>query len=213
MKIDSHRTKINLTINSAARFVGFIIFLFLISSLTSSCNKKGYEARYGPFYVSNDTLVIMNGNMGSRIDNQFEKMIKKYPNIKLIILEECPGSNDDDEMFKVGRRITELGINTHLRSNSVIEFGAVDLFISGVVRTKEIGAKIGVHAWSSGKNDATDYPVGDEEHQVYIDYYMAIGFSYQQAIDFYYFTITAATPDEMYFLTEQDVVDLNILTP
>jgi hypothetical protein len=110
----------------------------------SSRFKIDHKDRFGPFYVASDTTVLMEGNMGSGIHKQFKKLIKNYPEISLIIMGQCPGSDDDEELFKAARKIRALGINIHLPSDAVIESGASDLFFSGVSRTMEAGAKIGV---------------------------------------------------------------------
>ena len=187
-----------------------IIVLCLFFSF-NSC-KKGYMDRFGPFYVSNDTTVVMNGDMGSRIDEQFEKLIENYPNIKLIIMEDCPGSRNDEELFKAALNLKDHAINTHLPPTGKIQSGAVDFFIAGTVRTMETGAKIGVHSWSDGNNEATDYPVNHQEHKPYIDFYKNIGLSEQDAEALYFFIINAASADNIHWVTDQEIIDYNILT-
>ena len=188
------------------------LFLFCFVMQLSSC-KKGYMDRFGPFYVLNDTTVVVNGDMGSRVDNQFEKLMNKYPNIKLLIMEECPGSRNDEELFKAAAMVKENLINTHLPPYAVIESGAVDLFLAGTIRTMEEGAKIGVHAWSDGSTSATEFPVGHEEHQIYIDYYVSVGYAQEDAEALYYFIINAASPDDIHYLTEEEILEYAILTP
>ena len=156
--------------------------------------------RFGPFYVLNDTTVVVNGDMGSRVDNQFERLISKYPNIKLLIMEECPGSRNDEELFKAAAMVKENLINTHLPPHAVIESGAVDLFLAGTIRTMEEGAKIGVQ-------------VGHEEHQIYIDYYVSVGYAQEDAEALYYFIINAASPDDIHYLTEEEILEYAILAP
>ncbi len=194
------------------RLLFFLLAASLIYMGFGSC-KKGYMDRFGPFYVLNDSTVVMNGDMGSRVDQQFEKLLENYPNIRLILMEECPGSRNDEEMFKAAMMVKERGINTHLLSHGVIESGAVDFFLAGTKRTMDDGGKIGVHAWSDGNSSATDYPEGHEEHQVYIDYYISVGYSQQDAEALYYFIINAASPDNIHYLTEQEIIDYNILSP
>ncbi len=192
----------------------FFIVIILSISVTTSLNscKKGYMDRFGPFYVSNDTTVVMNGDMGSRIDQHFEKLVSNYPNIKLIIMEDCPGSRNDEEMFKAAINLKEHAINTHLPPTGKIQSGAVDFFLAGSIRTMESGAKIGVHSWSDGNSEATDYPVDDNEHKPYIDFYTSIGLTQQEAEDLYFFIINAANADNIHWMTQQEIVDYNILT-
>ena len=188
----------------------FLILLF--TCLIFNC-KKGYQDKFGPFYVLNDSIVYMDGDMGIRVDNQFEKLIESYPNVKKIIMEDCPGSRNDEELFKAAILMRQNNINTHLPNYGKIQSGAVDFYLSGVVRTLDTGAKIGVHAWSAGSNSATDYPVGHYEHNMYLDFYESIGFSSQEAEDLYFFIINAASPSDIYWMTDQEILDYNFVTP
>ena len=79
-------------------------YLILFLSLFLLQCKKGYQDRFGPFYVSNDSTVVLNGDMGSRVDNQLDKLLDNYPNISLIIMEDCPGSRNDEELFKAAQQ-------------------------------------------------------------------------------------------------------------
>jgi hypothetical protein len=68
-------------------------------------------------------------------------------------------------MIKLGYRVRELGLDTHLTADSWIESGAVDVFAAGVQRPMEQGAKLGVHSWTDGTLDAKDYPRDSPEHE------------------------------------------------
>jgi len=70
-----------------------------------------------------------------------------------------------------------------------------------------------VHSWSDGVNEATDFPVGDVNHLPYIDYYTSVGFSQQEAEDFYYFTINAAPAADIHWMTESEISEYGILKP
>ena len=190
----------------------FFITLCFCIVLLSNC-KKGYQDRFGPFYILNDTTIVMNGDMGSRVDNQFDRLISKYPNIKLMIMEDCPGSRNDEQMFKAALQLHSLSINTHLPSNGKIQSGAVDLYLSGNKRTMVEGAKIGVHAWSDGSSSATDYPTNHSEHQLYINFYKSIGYSQQDAESLYFFIINAAVPEDIHWMSEQEIIDYQITNP
>jgi len=154
----------------------------------------------------------MNGDMGGRIDKQFEKVIDKHPNIQLVIMKECPGSRDDESMMVAARLLKSLQINTHLVSNGKIESGAVDFFLAGNKRTLEQGGKFGVHAWSSGSKSATEYSYGNKEHDLYINYYKDIGYSQTEAEEIYFFIINAASADDIHWITDQEINHYNFIT-
>jgi hypothetical protein len=116
----------------------YFIILIISANFLIHC-KKGYQDRFGPFYVLNDSIVYMDGDMGSRVDDQFEKLIESFPNIGKIVMEDCPGSRNDEELFKAALIMRENNINTHLPDYGKIQSGAVDFYLSGVVRTLDAG--------------------------------------------------------------------------
>lgn len=195
------------------RFTLILGVLFLVSGSFSSCQKTGFLTRYGIFKVKNDTTVVMNGTIGGRTDNHFDKLVKKNNNIKWIELEDCPGSKNDEVNLKLSKKIHDLGINTKVFSYSEIASGAVDLFLAGNKREIEQGAKIGVHSWGGGGGEsATDYPIGHANHLPYIEYYKYVGFTQQEAEDFYYFTINSASADAIHWMTQAEIEQYNMAT-
>lgn len=77
---------------------------------------------------------------------------------------------------------------------------------------KEIIHVLGVHSCAGGGNVATDFPVGDAEHQSYIDYYISIGFTQQEAEDFYYFTINTAPAEDIHWMKEEEIIQYGMIT-
>ena len=98
----------------------FILLPFLFVSALGC--KKDYLACYGPFHIINDTLVEMEGDMGNRVEKQFSRVLDNYPNIKLVVMQECPGSKDDESMMEAARLLRSHSINTHLAETGKIEF-------------------------------------------------------------------------------------------
>ena len=183
----------------------FFIGLFLLLSI--SCNKISSK-KFGIFKVLDDSVTAeMNGTIGKRTPKNFDKMIAKYPDIKLINMLNCPGSKDDEANLIVSKKMHDVGISFHLFSNSTIASGAVDMYVGGLKRTRESGGKIGVHSWGNGKNDpiATSYPVGDPVHLSYINYYTSVGFLQEDAEKFYYFTINASPAENVHWMTDEEI--------
>lgn len=96
--------------------------------------------------------------------------------------------------------------------NGLIASGGVDFFLAGIQRTKGTNTKIGVHSWSDGNKDATAFPVGHANHLPYINYYVSVGFTQQEAEDFYYFTINAAPAEGIHWVTDAEISKYKILT-
>lgn len=49
--------------------------------------------------------------MGRRVDNQFERLLNNYPNIRYVVMEKCLGSRNDDELFKAARMLHDQSVN------------------------------------------------------------------------------------------------------
>lgn len=190
-----------------------LTFIPLVALFILACNKEGNSYKYGPFSIQNDTTALINGDMGNRIEKQFNNLMEDYPNIKLLNFGECPGSKNDEAMMDAAKIMANSGIKTHLPSDAIIESGAVDLFLAGKTRTREVGSKIGVHAWSAGNKSATDYAVGHEEHDLYINFYIFCGYSTEEAEELYYFIINAAGPDNMHYMTQEEIDEYSFIKP
>ena len=159
------------------------------------------------FEVRNDRL-LMSGEINSKSLDQFEDVMARTPSIKTLVELDVPGSIDDDTMIALASRVRELGLNTHLTATSAIYSGGVDLFLAGVERTMEPGAKVGVHSWSDGSKEAKDYPQDAPEHEQnrrYIEKMLGND-------RFYWFTIYAAPADDIHIMSEHEIAEYGLLT-
>jgi len=189
-----------------------VLFLFVISFFFTSCNNDTESDDFGIFSSQDEETVIINGLIDSNIPAYWGSYIAVFPDTNRMIMKDCPGSTDDVANWKAAKMIHAQDITIHLPAEAIIASGAVDLFLSGTTRTREAGSQIGVHAWSDGDdNEATDYPVGHEEHQGAIDYYLDIGFSQEEAEAFYYFTINAAPADDIHWMTDEEIDEYKLL--
>ncbi len=180
---------------------------------TCSCKKTGFLTKYGIFHVKNETTVVMNGTIGGRTLKHFDNLIEKHPNIELIVMENCPGSRNDEVNLKLAKKVHDLGINMQLNSDSEIASGAVDLFLAGEIRTITKGAKLGVHSWAGNGQEADQLPENSPEHDLYINYYKSIGMTEQAAREFYFYTIRAAKANDIHWMTEEEIEYYNMATP
>ena len=65
-------------------------------------------------------------------DNQILEINADYPSVETIVLGSIDGSVNDDVNVETGRLIREAGYTAHLKSDSEIYSGGVDLFCSGL---------------------------------------------------------------------------------
>ncbi len=136
---------------------------------------------------------------------QMGEELQNIPHKKLFIMQDVPGSYDDETLWDVIITVRELGYDTHVPKNGIISSGGVDFFTGGVKRTVVFPAKIGVHSWAHKIDDimktAQDYEENSEFHKPYIALYEELGIPR----DFYWFTIESAPYDEMHWMTEAEV--------
>ena len=174
---------------------------------------QNIERQFGIFRVlSDDTTIEMNGTIGSSALTDLNNLEAAFPNVNTINIKNCDGSSDDTVNLQLSLKIHQKGVNMHIMDNGDIASGGVDFFIAGIQRTKESNTRIGVHSWAGENAVATDFPTGHANHLPYINYYTAVGFTQQQAEDFYYFTINAAPADSIHWMTEEEISTYNILT-
>lgn len=182
-----------------------ILTLTLLLCISACGSDDGGPVSIAPFSILNETTLVLNGVINSNTEKAFEEAIRQNPNTEMLIFREAPGSEDDETNLKVGKRVFQLGLKTHVEDNGFIASGAVDLYLAGSQRTLGVNSRVGVHSWSDGTQEATDFPRSSNEHLLFIDYYKAIGFEDQLAEDFYFFTINAASADDIHWMTAAEI--------
>jgi len=211
-----------------------LIPLFIIASVIMGCQsskdrlvpyvfqsqcKEADEYEFQPLTFTVDSSfeqARVSGVICSGSYTAFEKMMKLYPEVKLLRLIEIPGSVDDETNLRLSKAIHQMGISTYLGNKGIIESGGTDLFLSGVTRKVEKGAKIGVHSWAFEDEDGkmvggSDLPKNSPEHQSYIDYYRHVGLSKPE--EFYWFTMHAASAEAIYYMSAQQLEHFGFTTP
>lgn len=194
------------------------IALLLIAATTlTSCSTNSFrpnKGQYGIFKVEDGggSAVIEDGVIGSKSLKHFQRMMEDNPDITRINIQQLPGSEDDETNVLLGREIYNANLHIHILDNGMVASGGTDLFLAGTTRTIGANTQIGVHSWSDGNNQATDYAEDATEHQMFLDYYEAIGYSETWSHDFYFFTINAATADGIHWMTEEEIEEYGMLT-
>ena len=203
--------------------VKLLVVVFLIVNI-SSCKvtelQKEIRSLEGLeiFRISDDhTKIILNGVIHSSALKQFKEIINEYPSVKTLHIINCDGSINDRINLKLAQFVYQKGLNTHLEKGGLVASGGTDLFLAGKKRTRGENTRFGVHSWGGeNKKDelitAKDFPRDHKYHQPYIKYYVSIGFTQQQAEDFYFFTINAASANNIYWMNDKEIVKYNMIT-
>jgi hypothetical protein len=150
----------------------------------------------------------MNGVINGNTLAVMKKLLADYPKINKLVMQQVPGSMDDEINLQASRLIRQHNIATHIPAGGMVASGGTDMFLAGAVRTIEPGALLGVHAWAAGDKEATDYPKDHQEHVKYLNYYKEMNIPSA----FYWFTIKAAPADGMYWMVTPDLVKYSVLT-
>ena len=146
-------------------------------------------ARYGPFRVLDGGRAALVGITDAASPRAFVRMLRDYPRIAAIWMIDCPGTVDDGANLRLGRMIRAKGIATHVPDDGFVASGAVELFVAGVRRYVEPGARFAVHSWRDQLGRVPqDFPADAPQNRAYIEYYRAVGMSAAEAKAFYAMT-------------------------
>ncbi|QUS58439.1 alpha/beta hydrolase [Pseudovibrio brasiliensis] len=172
----------------------------LLVLVVAACGSVEDDYEVARFDRVGDELV-MNGVISSSTPIDLRAALDENPKIKRIVMLDVPGSDDDYANLEAGRIVHERGLTTVIPSNGIIASGGTDFFLAGKKRVVVKGARIGVHSWSAEDYTALDLPKSDQEHDKYLKYYKSIG------IDplFYWYTLDAAPPEDVHWMTEAEM--------
>jgi hypothetical protein len=163
-----------------------------------------------------DNIAYGYGTTNSRSGGVIKTLVRDHPQVDTLVFKSMPGTQDAFTNLRIARHIRAAGLKTHLESGSYIASGAVDLFLGGAERTMECGALIGVHthyflAEGGLVRGKSFHPgnTGYDSMKVHSEKFLK-----DMGIDpaFYLFAREAALPEELYYLTPEDIETYNILT-
>ena len=150
---------------------------------------------------------VVDGGSGEQVYDVLSNELR----VGTLVFTMVPGSADDDTNLALGRMLRQAGVATYLPAEGMVASGGTDLFLSGVRRIVERGALVGVHSWSADDArvpSAVSLPRDHPEHAKYLDYYRDMGIPE----DFYWFTLQAAPPEDMHWMTEEEMARYKIYT-
>jgi len=129
-----------------------------------------------------------------------------------ILLQNIPGSIDDDANISAARTLREVGIGTRVPASGVVASGGTDLFLAGAKRQIEDGACVGVHSWATGGLfgvvEGRDIPKDDEAHDLYLNYYKEMGIPE----DFYWYTLEVASAAGIHWMSPREINRFGLAT-
>ncbi|CAL2103097.1 Zn-dependent amino-or carboxypeptidase, M28 family [Tenacibaculum sp. 190130A14a] len=193
--------------------VGLTIFpqLLYLFSFTQKWALKMEGEQSALFYFKNNQKdsLYMKGVIYSGTYTDLTQKLNEHPSITTLVMEEVPGSIDDEVNLKVSREIRSNNINTYIPKNGWVASGGTDMFLAGKKRQIAISAKLGVHSWADMEKTATDYPKEDSSHTKYLEYYKEMDIP----TDFYWYTLQAAPADGIHWMTPIEINTFKVVTP
>ncbi|WP_298520441.1 hypothetical protein [uncultured Kordia sp.] len=170
---------------------------------------KGNEAVMG---AGNSKIEVkgneayLSGTLGTITYHQIKNIIENHKNVQTIVLTQVDGSINDAVNMHTGRILREAGLNTKVLSDSDIASGGVDLFCAGNKRIIEKGAKLGVHSWAGEDIKADELPKDHPAHQYQIAYFTQM-LGAKNGPEFYFYTLSAAPPENIHYMSEKEIKD------
>ena len=183
-----------------------IAVMLILGVITFLDVSKPYEHQL-TFEVKGKSAIVR-GTTDSHSHNLVKDFVRENPEVKTLILQAMPGTQDMDTNRRVVMDIRAAGLRTHVPADGVIASGAVDWFIAGSPRTIECGAMIGVHSWGTKTGERGDKTFYD--NQLRTQRYFLTRMSVDP--DFYEFTRNAAGPNDIHWLSVEEMLRFRLIT-
>jgi len=194
-------------LSNVLKWLSLVVFSSLTACATID-DQSILEADSLSLEVEENTAYL-SGVLDSNLVADLTDFLAEHPNVTDLVLVDVPGSIDQQATMDSARLIRRLGLNTHIAPTGYVLSGGVDLFLGGIERTIGAGAGVGIHAWSDGTRiNASSANVADPIHATYVNFYLEMGVPER----FYWFSLTAAPADRVYFLSPEEVYDLQLAT-
>ncbi|MGR3485299.1 MAG: hypothetical protein ACU0BF_08145 [Paracoccaceae bacterium] len=152
--------------------------------------------------------LFVSGEIVSDSPARMAAALDAAPKVTTLVLCAIPGSWDDEALLVLGRQVRARGLSTHVPSHGWIASGGVDLHHAGTRRTIADGASFGVHSFEVAGKDVADLPADHSAHAPFRAYLaQMIG-----RPDFYDWTIRQAPPDDLHWLSQDEIARFDLLT-
>lgn len=159
------------------------------------------------FNVAGDTAFV-EGTIDGTTPGRVMQLVIEHPEVRTLVLQNLPGSMDDDSSLLACRMIRQHGFATHVPADGEIASGGVDMFMSGERRSVSPGGKLGVHSWGGVGEAGDQLPRDHEAHEMYLEFFREM--DVPEA--FYWFTIDAAGPEDIHWMTEVELMHYGCIT-
>lgn len=194
--------------------IGFYFCLVMVMGMVGCSTQTPQSFLSAPlkdglnFYVEED-IAYVSGILNNNSTEAVRQLINEHPNVRTLALVDIEGSLDQQETMQAARLIRLLELDTHIVRTGYVASGGVDFFLGGVNRTIDAGAGVGVHSWLDNTGvDPDELNLADPIHATYVNFYLEMGIPER----FYWFSLNAAPPERVYYLSPEEIYDFSLVT-
>jgi len=201
-----------------SRCISAIAVLVMVASIVACCNDceipavEGLPYEAATFEIEGETA-RMYGVIDHTTPGVVQALVDGHPGVTRIVMVDVPGSDDDPANLEASRLVRAHGLETVVPSNGVIASGGVDFFTAGKTRVVEPCGKLGVHSWDEDGPDGgiilgNEVPRDHHIHAMFLEFYSEM----QIPEDFYWFTLEAAPPQRIHWMSDEEIVLYGLVT-
>ncbi|PSL20677.1 alpha/beta hydrolase [Shimia abyssi] len=176
-----------------------------LAVLLSGCGFGGYDPVQ---FEVNGEAIVARGVIDASTLRAFDEITAQYPDNKVLVLQNVPGSADDEANLVLAQKVRARGFNTVVPASGMVASGGTDLFVAGVNRELKAGACVGVHSWATIFYEGRDLDRDDPDHQPYLDFYDVMGIPQS----FYWYTLDVASVDDIHWMTATEADQYRMTT-
>ncbi|SIN64986.1 hypothetical protein SAMN02745824_1460 [Parasphingorhabdus marina DSM 22363] len=151
-----------------------------------------------------DGYFVASGTLVPNSKEHIKAARRNDQNIKILVMQNVPGSDDDNDYLDAAWGLHQDGFTTIVPSDGLVASGGTDFFLAGTFRIIQPGACIGVHSWEDDGPPpyaANQLSRDHAEHGDFLEFFTAIGI----ATEFYWFTINAAPASGMHWMSPAEI--------
>ncbi|TQV87185.1 hypothetical protein [Aliikangiella coralliicola] len=154
----------------------------------------------------------LSGSLGTNTYIQIDELIMRNPEVRTIVLKDVDGSVNDAINMHTGRLVRNAQLTTFMPADGEAYSGGVDLYAAGYQRKYETGGKLGVHSWCcvDGK-PADQLGRNHSAHGAQLTYFRDI-LGETNGPEFYFFTIEAASFENVHVMTREELDKYKLIT-
>jgi len=189
--------------------LGTLSLLILTGFGLNACGSYGEEISVTQ---RGDTLDVT-GVIDAGTVSTIQQAVAAAPEITTLRLVNIPGSSDDEASLNaLAALIKQENLATVVPAEGMVASGGTDMAVMSTNRVIEDGACVGVHSWAAGNifgfEAGSDLPRSSEEHQLYLKFYETV----DVPADFYWFTLAAAAPEDIHWMSPAEINKYNLST-